>query len=196
MKGAVISLLFFVLGCLLPLCGIIPIELVDSDWSTYALYALMLLVGISLGMDKKALDILKKANIGMLLVPLSIAVGSILGAGLSYLFVSESFREGMAVGAGFGYYSLSSIIISESHPVLGIIALLSNILRELIALIAAPVFVKYFGKLSPIAAAGATSMDTVLPIIRQYSGKDYVIISLFSGIVLTILVPVLIPVIL
>lgn len=72
---------------------------------------------------------------------------------------------------------------------LGVIALLSNVMREIITLLFTPVFARYFGKLAPITAGGATSMDTTLPIITQYVGKDYAIVSLFNGVVLTILVP-------
>jgi uncharacterized membrane protein YbjE (DUF340 family) len=32
-------------------------------------------------------------------------------------------------------------------------------------------------------------MDTTLPVISRFSGKEYAIIAVFSGIVLTILVP-------
>ena len=78
------------------------------------------------------------------------------------------------------------------NETLGVIALLSNIMRELITLLATPIFLKYFGKLAPIAAGGATSMDTTLPIITKFSGKDYAIIAIFSGTVLTILVPFLV----
>ncbi len=35
-------------------------------------------------------------------------------------------------------------------------------------------------------------MDTTLPIIIKSSGKEYAIISVFSGIVLTIIVPFLV----
>ncbi|MFV0522822.1 MAG: lysine exporter LysO family protein [Mangrovibacterium sp.] len=197
MKGALITLAFFICGILVSINGIVHDFFLENDLSSYALYVLMTLVGISLGMDKSALNILKKVNIGLLLVPVSIAIGSVIGAGIAYCIISEPFREGMAVGAGFGYYSLSSIIISNNYdPILGVIALLSNIIRELFSLVAAPILVKLFGKLSPIASAGATSMDTTLPIISQYSGKDYVVVSLFSGIILTILVPILIPLIL
>lgn len=197
MKGALVTLAFFLCGILVALSGIGQEFFAENDLSTYALYALLALVGLSLGMDEAALHVLRKVNIGLLLVPLSIALGSIIGAGIAYALIAQSFREGMAVGAGFGYYSLSSIIISSNYsPMLGIIALLSNITRELFSLVAAPMLVKLFGKLAPIASAGATSMDTTLPVITQYSGKDYALISLFSGIVLTILVPILLPLIL
>jgi uncharacterized membrane protein YbjE (DUF340 family) len=39
-------------------------------------------------------------------------------------------------------------------------------------------------------------MDTTLPIIVKYSGKAYAMTSVISGIVLTCLVPVLVPFIL
>ncbi len=197
MKGALITLAFFGCGLLLSLNEIVPDVLQNNNLSTYALYALMLLVGVSLGIDDSSLKIIKQVNLGLLLVPVSIGVGSLLGAGLAYSFISESFKEGMAVGAGFGYYSLSSIIISNSYSsTLGVVALLSNIIRELFSLMAAPILVRLFGNMSPIASAGATSMDTVLPVITQYSGKEYAVVSLFSGIVLTILVPIIIPLIL
>lgn len=197
MKGTIITVLFFVLGCVLSIYDLTPAVLLENDYSTYALYALMGLVGVSLGMDEASINILKKVNVGLLLVPVSIGVGSILGSGLAYWLIAEPFVEGMAVGAGFGYYSLSSIIISNTYDsILGVIALISNISRELISLLMAPVLVKTFGKMSPIASAGATSMDTTLPVITRFSGKEYALIALFSGIVLTILVPLLIPLIL
>ena len=40
-----------------------------------------------------------------------------------------------------------------------------SIIREIFALLGAPLFVRYFGRLSPICAGGATTMDTTLPII-------------------------------
>ncbi len=99
----------------------------------------------------------------------------------------------MAVGAGFGYYSLSSIFITEyKGPELGTIALLSNIMREIIALLGAPLLVKYFGKLAPISVGGATTMDTTLPIITRCSGKEFVIISIFHGFVVDFSVPFLV----
>jgi len=68
MKGTLITLLFFVCGCLLSVYGFTPQILLENDLSTYALYGLMALVGISLGMDESSINILKKANVGLILV--------------------------------------------------------------------------------------------------------------------------------
>jgi uncharacterized membrane protein YbjE (DUF340 family) len=65
-------------------------------------------------------------------------------------------------------------------------------MREVATLLMTPVLVKYFGKLAPIAAGGATSMDTTLPVIAKFTGTEYAIIAVFSGTVLTIIVPFLV----
>ena len=64
-----------------------------------------------------------------------------------------------------------------------------SIIREIFALLGAPLFVRYFGRLSPICAGGATTMDTTLPIITRYCGKDLVFVSIFHGILVDFTVP-------
>lgn len=169
-----------------------------DDMALYALYALLFLVGIDIGGNPNAWILLKKMNIAIILVPLSVVVGSLLGAGFFSLLIPHiSLRDSFAVGAGFGYYSLSSIIITQMKGSgLGVVALLANLSREIITLLFAPVMARYFGKLAPIASGGATAMDTTLPMVARFSGKDYTIIAFFSGIVLTALVPILVPFIL
>jgi uncharacterized membrane protein YbjE (DUF340 family) len=198
MKGSLIILAFFAVGLAGGIYDIFPEWLLNEDLTTYALFVLMFLVGISIGSDKNAFYILRKLNFKVILVPLSVVVGSLVGTSLISIILSDiNIKEAMAVGAGFGYYSLSSIFIGQLHSQeLGVIALLSNIFREIITLLAVPLLVKYFGKLAGIATGGATAMDTTLPIIVKFTGKDYGIIAIFSGIVLTILVPVLVTMIL
>ncbi len=198
MKGSLIILSFFAMGLIGGIYEIFPQWLLNEDLTTYALFVLMFLVGISIGSDKAAFYVLRKMNFKIFLVPLTVIVGSLLGSALISLMLSDiNVKEAMAVGAGFGYYSLSSIFISEiSGKELGVVALLSNIFREIITLLAVPLLVKYFGKLAGIASGGATAMDTTLPIIVKFTGKEYGIIAIFSGIVLTILVPILLTLIL
>lgn len=194
MKNSIIILAFFSCGVLLGIYNYLPQFIVENDYSMYALYGLMFLVGISIGADKESWRVIKQMNVKILLVPVGIIIGTLAGSALIGYFVPDlSIKESMAVGAGFGYYSLSSIFISQiSGETLGVIALLSNILREIITLLSTPLLVLYFGKLAGIASGGATSMDTTMPIIVKYSGKEWGIIAIFSGIILTILVPFLV----
>lgn len=199
MKGSLIVVGFFVLGCVLGWSGLLPDVILKNDSTVYVLYLLMFQVGLSIGSDKKLKEILGSIRPKLLLVPLATIIGTLTFSALAGLLLSRwSVFECMAVGSGFAYYSLSSILITElKEPSLGVqlatelgtIALISNILREIMALLGAPLFVKYFGRLAPICAGGATTMDTTLPIITRYSGKDLVFVAIFHGILVDFTVP-------
>jgi uncharacterized membrane protein YbjE (DUF340 family) len=194
MKASLFIISFFAGGLIL---GIIFREVLGFDitrLTDYALYALLFLVGINLGSDPKFMEIIRSIRPRIFLLPLSTIIGTLLGVVVYHLIFGKlEFGESLAVGFGFGYYSLSSIILTKlSGESLGVIALLANISREVITLLLAPLFARFTGKLSPIAAGGATSMDTTLPIIIKSSGKEYLIHSMMHGVILTILVPFLV----
>ena len=107
----------------------------------------------------------------------------------------------LAGGSGLASYSLSSVLITELKGAsagvqiateLGTLALLANIVREIISLLGAPVFAKVFGKFAPISAAGINSMDVMLPSISRYSGKEMVPAAILHGIILEMSVPLLV----
>lgn len=194
MKSSLIIFSFFAAGLLAGLSGILPKGLDWDKFGGWALYLLMILAGISIGSDPLSWKVLTTHNIKVIWVPMVIIAGTLAGSALVALILpSLTLRETLAVGSGFGYYSLSSVFITQLHSQsLGVVALLSNIFREIFTLLATPLLVKYFGKLAGLASGGATAMDTTLPVISRYSGKEYAIIAVFSGIVLTILVPFLV----
>ena len=174
MKGSLIVVGFFALGCLLGWSGYLPGVIIENDITVYVLYLLMFQVGISIGSDKKLKEILSSIRPKLLLVPLATIIGTLSFSALISLALTKwSVFDCLAVGSGFAYYSLSSILITElKEPTLG-----------------APLFVRYFGRLSPICAGGATTMDTTLPIITRYCGKDLVFVSIFHGILVDFTVP-------
>ena len=194
MKGSLIILAFFLSGCLLGNLGLTPEWLSDDALTTYALYILLLVVGMSIGFDTRCWSILREMHINVLLVPVFIITGTFAGATVAcFLLPDLSLRDTLGVGAGFGYYSLSSLMISKmGNPALGSVALLSNIIRELTTLLTAPLLVKCFGRLAPIASGGATAMDTSLPVIIRFTSERYGIIAVFSGMFLTVAVPFLV----
>ncbi|MDD7632445.1 MAG: lysine exporter LysO family protein [bacterium] len=202
MKGSLIVVACFTLGCLLGWSGQMPTFLLSEELTTYVLYLLMFQVGLSIGSDKKLKEILSSIRPKLLWVPLATIVGTLSAvACVSLLLPRWSLFDCLAVGSGFAYYSLSSILITQlKEPTLGVqlatelgtIALMANIIREIMALLGAPLFVRYFGRLAPICAGGATTMDTTLPIITRYSGKDLVFISIFHGILVDFSVPFLV----
>ena len=199
MKGSLIVVGFFALGCVLGWSGRLPDVVIENDITVYVLYLLMFQVGLSIGSDKKLKDILGSIRPKLLLVPFATIAGTLVFSALVSLLLTQwSVFDCLAVGSGFAYYSLSSILITQLKESslgvqlateLGTIALMANIMREIMALLGAPLFVKYFGRLSPICAGGATTMDTTLSIITRYSGKDLVFISIFHGIIVDFTVP-------
>lgn len=191
MKGSIIIVSFFITGVLLGRMEWLPSFLLENDHTLYALYALMFLVGVGIGADNKLREIARRIHVRILLVPLATILGTLSGAAFISLCLPErTLGDCLAVGAGFGYYSLSSVFITEYKGAeLGTIALTSNIIREIITLLGAPLLVRYFGRLAPICSGGATTMDTTLPVITRYSGEDLVFVAIFHGIAVDFTVP-------
>lgn len=194
MRGSIIIVSFFILGILSGLSGFLPESIQNSNLSFYALAALIFCVGMSIGNDPDMLKSFRSLNPRLVFLPFMTISGTLAGSFLvSFMLENRSITDCMAVGSGFGYYSLSSVFITEYKGAeLGTIALLSNVSRELIALLTAPLLVRYFGKLAPISVGGATTMDTTLPVIMRYSGKDYAVVSVYHGFIVDFSVPFLV----
>lgn len=194
MKGSLIIVGFFALGALVGLFELIPFNIADTDISFYTLCALMFCVGLGIGNDPQTIRNFRSLNPRLVFLPVMTILGTLAGAALASLVLTHrTATECMAVGAGFGYYSLSSIFITEYKGAeLGTIALLSNIIREIFTLLAAPLLVRWFGNLAPISAGGATTMDTTLPIITRCSGQEFAVVSIFHGFVVDFSVPFLV----
>src|SRR3989344_6994840 len=90
MKNSLIIVGFFVFGTMSGAYHVLPSILIENDFSIYALYVLMFLVGISIGADKKALEVIRSAKIKILLVPLSVIIGTLITkfAGKDYAVIS------------------------------------------------------------------------------------------------------------
>lgn len=194
MKGSLIIIAFFALGVACGLGQVFSIDLAQTDISFYTLCALMFCVGIGIGSDPQTLRNFRSLSPRLMLLPAGTIVGTLAGAAVvSLLLTHRSTGDCLAVGAGFGYYSLSSIFITEYKGAeLGTVALLANIIREILTLLLAPLLARRFGPLAPIAAGGATTMDTTLPVITQASGQQFVIVSIYHGFLVDFSVPFLV----
>lgn len=203
MINCIVMLCFFLAGVLTSWGGLMPASLSYGQFATWVFYGMLVLVGVGVGSNDKALSLLRHAGWRIAVVPATVLVGTLAGAAAASLITSMPVFSSMAVGAGFGYYSLSSILITqmaEQMPAidksLAVVALLSNIAREVLTLVASPLLAKYLGGYAPIAVGGATTMDSTLAVVTRFSGKQYMAVALLSGVVLTFIVPVLVPAIL
>ncbi|MDD4574265.1 MAG: lysine exporter LysO family protein [Sphaerochaeta sp.] len=167
----------------------------DSSLVSYLLYGMLFFVGMSLVQK----DISFKGILSdkaVLLLPLITIVGSYLGTLLTPLVTPYTIREGLGMVSGFGWYSLSGILISDlGYPVLGSVSFLVNLLRESFAFFIIPLLGRlgrrYF--YPAVCTAGATSMDVTLVLLTSHFGSKVIIASIYHGVVMSLVSPLLIP---
>ena len=160
----------------------------------FGLYLLLFFIGIDIGKNDNILNDLKKLNKKVLFLPFITIISSLAGGAVASMLLSLSIGESVAISAGMGWYSFSAIELSKVSVELGGIAFLANIFRELLAIFFIPVIAKKIGSFESVSIAGATAMDSVLPIINKSNPAEISIISFYSGLVISIVVPILIPI--
>jgi len=160
----------------------------------FGLYLLLFFIGIDIGKNDNILNDLKKLNKKVLFLPFITIISSLAGGAVASILLSLSIGESVAISAGMGWYSFSAIELSKVSVELGGIAFLANIFRELLAIFFIPVIAKKIGSFESVSIAGATAMDSVLPIINKSNPAEISIISFYSGLIISIVVPILIPI--
>jgi len=163
---------------------------------TALICVVVLCAGFSIGSNKTIVCKLKQYKAKVLLVPAGALIGSIAGGLIAGAVLGMRPGESMSISVGMGFYSLSAGILTDlGAPQLASLSFLVNSMREMIALVSIPFISKYVHYLSSVAAGGATSMDTTLPVISRSTNDETVVMALLSGTILTILVPILTPVV-
>ena len=160
-----------------------------------ALGVILLGIGLEIGHSRASWQALQRLGLRAFLVPAGIAAGSLAGALLAGAAVSLPTNEAAAVGAGFGWYSLSGVLLAQIYSVpTGALAFLANVFRELLAVVTMPLLAQRLVPAVAMAPGGATTMDTTLPIIVRSMGTEAALLAFASGATLTLLVPVLVPI--
>lgn len=175
---------------------ILPSGIVSNlgNISSFALDLLIFFVGIDMGRNRDIFKSLRYMGLKILLVPVSTVIGSLIGGAVAAVIWNMPLNIGLAISAGFGWYSLCGIMLSGLAGIeVGTVSFLANVFRELIALMIIPLVAKRLNHITAIATAGAASMDTVLPIISGCAGKETAAVAFINGAVLSVLVPVIIP---
>ena len=167
---------------------------IDSA-SSYMLLILLFSVGIDMGLNKEVFTRIRELGFKILLIPFGVVVGSLCGGAITSFLVHLPVKDSLAISAGLGWYSLSGIMITEAgNPVAGTIAFLSNVFREMLTFVVVPFIASHLNYYCAIAPAGATAMDTTLGIISRNTNTTVAVLSFVSGVICTLLVPVLVPI--
>ncbi len=167
--------------------------LLSQDITTLILFAMLFLVGLGLVMGGISL-VSSVKDIEVVLLPFLTVFFTLTSGFLLSLVLPQSTREGLAVSGGLGWYSFSGVYLTEvGNPILGSIAFLANLFREFLSVLAIPLLGSLGFPYAAISTAGATSMDVTLPIVEHSCGDTYTPVSIYHGLVLTILIPLLVP---
>lgn len=157
---------------------------------------LLIFVGIDLGIDGTVVENFKRVGIRIIAFPAAVIIGTLIGAALSGTLMGLSMKESLAVGAGFGWYTLAPGIIMEAgYITASAVAFMHNVMRELLAILFIPLVAQKIGYIETTGMPGAAAMDVCLPIVEKSTRSDIAVYSFVSGVILSILVPVLVPVI-
>jgi uncharacterized membrane protein YbjE (DUF340 family) len=192
LKDPLRLLAVLILGCAAGFAPVLP-GFRGDDLTTWVLYALLVLIGISVSRSGiSPVEIFSHPD--LLLLPAGTIVGSLAGGLLVALLLHQRPGEALAVSAGFGWYSLSGVLLAElGDPTLGAVAFLANMFREVIALLLVPLLARSAYPHIGIGVAGATSVDVTLPLIEMSCGPRAVPLALSFGGLISLCVPVLVP---
>ena len=208
LKRSLVIVAFFAAGLTVGIMRVLPDGFPVGEVSRWALYALLLFVGLGVGSDSRFSEIVRTVRPKLLLVPLATIIGTlsfsalaawlIALAGLDGQPVRLTVPDGLAIGSGFTYYSLSSVLITQlKTPLvgaaaaawLGTVALLTNVFKEIAVLVGAPLMARIAGPLAPICVGGAASMDVLLPSITSASGRQWAFVAVLHGAIVDFSVP-------
>ena len=175
-------LIGFAIGHLVPL----P----TTDAITGTLYVLLALVGFDLTLRWERLQ--------GLWVPLGAAAGGAFVSALCFAAVSRvPLSVSLATSLAFGWYSLAGpLVAARAGAVLGLLAFLTNFLRENLTMLLSPYLGRGLRGPGLAALGGATSMDTTLYFVTRFGEEEAASLSLASGLLLTLAASLALPAVL
>ena len=167
---------------------------VPNSLIQYELYILAVVVGLDSGRY-----ITRELFRSVTLLPFVSVFVDFLGAIVSALTFSLlsllPLNVSMAVALGSGWYSYTGTAVAlHFGPYYGVMAFLVNFFREQLTFLLVPLLVRLRpSPVGAIAVGGATSMDVTLSFYVESLGPQYAVPSMVSGLIITFLVPVVVP---
>lgn len=159
----------------------------------FGLCLILFLVGVDMGRQGTIWQDIKQAGLRVLLIPVAVALGTLAAAAVAGLFLPMSVKDAMAASAGLGWYSLAPMLLADYSASVSAVAFLSNVMREVLAIILIPLVAQHVGFVECVALPGAAAMDTVLPVVVKSTDERITIYSFVSGVILSFAVPILVP---
>ena len=182
---------FVLLGAVLAGFGIGRWVALPTDVGiTWTLYVLLALVAFDLP--------LRWAGLENVWVPLTAAVAGALAAGALFALLSgTALSVALGTSLAFGWYTLAGpLVLARAGAVLGLLAFLTNFLRENLTMVLSPVVGPRLRGEGLSALGGATAMDTTLYFVTRYGDREAGSLALACGLVLTVSASLVVPLVL
>lgn len=162
---------------------------------TVALIVLYICVGISQGANKEIFFYLKLMGFKVVLISIAILLGSLVGGIFSGLILKLPLYITTTSAAGMSFYSITGAYMTQRYGVeIGTYGFLVNAMREFFTVLTMPLLIK-ISLGAPIAGGAAGNMDTMLAPITKFVGIRLSLVTLITGMILTFVVPLLLPVV-
>ncbi len=158
------------------------------------LFIILFIIGHQLRLQGISLKNILANKLGFV-IALIIIISSFLAAIVCSEILNLNLKSALMLSSGFGWYTLSGILNGQliSHT-MGTTSFFIDFFREIIAILLIPALGTRYS-IPIIGYCGATALDFTLPIIKENLGDAKVPIAITSGMILTVLVPLLIPLI-
>lgn len=163
------------------------VPLPSSALIPWVLYLLLALVGFGIP--------LKLAGLRDVWIPLTAAVVGALAAAAIFAGVARvALPAALATSLAFGFYSLAGpLVAARAGAVLGLLAFLTNFLREDLTMVLSPYLGRRLRGAGLAALGGATSMDTTLFFVTRYGDAEAGSLALANGLILTVVASLVLP---
>ncbi|WII96019.1 lysine exporter LysO family protein [Moraxella haemolytica] len=167
-----------------------PILLPPNGTTTALLMLLLFLVGVSLKGSGVTLTQAMLNKRGLQISVIFTAATLFGGVAFALLFDEVSITKGLALASGFGWYSLSGTVMTDAYgAVWGSVALLNDLLREIIAFIFIPWMMRRSSS-AAIGLGGVTSLDFTLPTLTASGGTQIIPTIISFGFITNIISPI------
>ena len=126
-------------------------------------------------------------------LPVAVIAGTLLFSAAAGLFLRYGWRESMLCAAPLGWQTLGGPMVQELRGVtLGNVAFLTNMFRDVVALVMIPLVSRGRYLLLGVTPGGVSSMDILLPGIMAASGRQSLMYAMWVGASCSFWAPILI----
>ncbi len=166
---------------------------ISGNFLVGGLTILMFFVGIDMGMEGTVVPNFKRVGWRVAVIPFAVILGTLAGTFLASLFLPISGNEAMAIGSGLGWYTFAPVLLSDYSEEIAAISFMHNVMREMFGLLLIPIVAKYIGYVEAVGLPGGAAMDVGVAVVDRVAGPNAAVYSFVAGVVLSAVVPVLVP---